>query len=85
MTIEESVEIDASPSTGTLEAYTILYGKRGSRLDGAIAFCRTDEGRRFIAKPSDGALAILKDAQSLPIGRRVSSTQDNEVNTFEFV
>lgn len=85
VTIVESVEIDTSPSTGTLEAYTILYGKRGSRLDGAIAFCRTDEGRRFVAKPSDDAFAILKDAQSLPIGRRVSSTQDNEVNTFEFI
>lgn len=81
--IPDRVEIDPSPEAGILEAFTVVHGKRGSRVELGIASCRTNSGRRFLAVPDADMLTIFQ-AEASPIGRPVSATQQNEVNTISF-
>lgn len=83
VTIGDPVEVEPAPTSGTLEGYTVYFSKRGSVVAGAIASCRTADGKRFMAIPSDSALSVLQNEDN-PIGRSVTATTDNEVNTFSF-
>ena len=77
----QQVAIEEAPTGGTLETYTIVHGRDGPQQ--AIAFCRTDDGRRFIANADAEGIEILRSEAS-QIGRKVAATHDNEVNTIVF-
>ena len=78
----ETVALDAAPSQGTVETYTVTYGRDGPMS--GIIFARTDAGDRFIAVAAPDAMPRLLEEES-PVGQRVSVTTDNERNTFEFI
>lgn len=78
----ESVALKLEPNEGTLETFTVTYGKDGPTS--GIIFARTDEGDRFIAVAAPDALPRLLQEES-PIGLRVRATTEKERNTFVFV
>lgn len=78
---KERVKIDPAPTGGVLETYTVLHGREGPHQ--AIAFIRTEDGRRYAANGDEAAIAALREDEN-QAGRPVTSTQENEVNTFTF-
>lgn len=68
-------------ATGTVETYTVTYGKEGPT--GGIIFARTETGERFLAIASPEAMPRLLDEQS-PVGLKVSAHTVNEQNIFRF-
>ncbi len=77
----EVVEIAQSPSEGRLETYTLIPNRKGPAR--AIAFGRTEDGRRFIAIAAPEAVHSLcrNDNQC---GRKITVTSKSEINTFDF-
>ncbi len=80
-TPDARIEIDEAPTRGRLETYTIVHGREGPQQ--AIVFCRTDEGRRFIANTDAQGIEFLR-AEASQCGRNVTATHVNEVNTIIF-
>ncbi len=78
----ESVPLEEAPTAGTLETYTVVHGREGPER--AIAFCRTDAGKRFVAVGDTAALAALSGEEN-QIGRAVTAASQDEVNTFRLV
>ena len=78
----EKVVLDTAPQTGTVETYTVTYGKDGPMS--GIIFGRTDSGARFIAAAAPEAMPRLLDEES-PVGLPVAVTTADERNTFTFV
>ncbi|MEM0985683.1 MAG: acetyl-CoA acetyltransferase [Pseudomonadota bacterium] len=76
---KDIVEIENAPRSGTLETYTVVHGRSGPSE--AIAFCRTGDGKRFIAVGDDASIKALS-ADENQVGRPVTATSENEVNTF---
>ena len=75
------VALDPAPGRGTVETYTVTYGKDGPMS--GIIFGRTEAGDRFIAVAAPDALPRLLDEQS-PVGLAVHVTSADERNTFVF-
>jgi acetyl-CoA C-acetyltransferase len=80
-TPDQTVALNPAPTTGTLETFTVTYGRNGPEK--GIIFARTAQGDRFLANASNTALQRLSDAPS-PIGAPVTASQADEVNTFDF-
>ena len=78
----EKVVLDAAPATGTVETYTVTYGKDGPMS--GIIFGRTESGARFIAAAAPEAMPRLLEEES-PVGLPVAVTTADERNTFTFV
>lgn len=76
-----TVELMTQGNAGTLESFTVIHGRSGPAA--GVAFIRTSDGARFIAKADDAALGRLREEQS-PVGATVTSTHADEVNTFSF-
>lgn len=74
----ETVPLEEAPTVGTLETYTVVHGRSGPEK--AIAFCRTGDGKRFLANGDAGTLTILSGEEN-QVGRAVTATFDGEVNT----
>jgi acetyl-CoA C-acetyltransferase len=77
-TPREQVAIEEAPTEGTLETYTVVHGRDGPAQ--AIAFCRTDDGKRFIANTDRAGIDILR-AEVNQCGRKVTAAHADEVNT----
>nr|WP_070958521.1 acetyl-CoA acetyltransferase [Hyphomonas sp. Mor2] len=75
------IEIEESPSGGTLETFTVTHGKQGPAL--GIILARTPDGKRFIAHAAPDALPRLLEEAS-PIGLEVTATTEDGVNFFSF-
>ncbi|MEL6860535.1 MAG: acetyl-CoA acetyltransferase [Pseudomonadota bacterium] len=75
------VALDAEPSEGVVETYTVTYGKDGPMS--GIIFARTPTGDRFIAVAAPEAMPRLLEEES-PVGLSVRVTTENERNTFVF-
>lgn len=75
------VALTPAPEHGTVETYTVTYGKDGPMS--GIIFGRTDEGDRFIAAAAPEAMPRLLEETS-PVGLKVTITTADERNTFEF-
>lgn len=78
----QTIDITDGPMQGVVETYTVTYGKDGPRS--GIVFARADGGTRFIAVAAPGAMPRLLEEDS-PVGLRVQTTTDGEVNTFVFM
>ena len=77
----EVVEIAQSPSSGTLETYTVIPSRKGPAR--AIAFGRTEDMKRFIAIAAPDAIdALCQDDNQC--GRHITVTTQDEINTFDF-
>ncbi|MHA7900899.1 MAG: acetyl-CoA acetyltransferase [Henriciella sp.] len=77
----DKVELVTDPGGGTVETYTVTYGKDGPMS--GIIFGRTDTGGRFIAAAAPEAMPRLLEDES-PVGLKVSVTSADERNTFVF-
>lgn len=77
----EKIVLKEAPSAGTIETYTVTYGKEGPT--GGIIFARDEAGDRFIAVAAPEAMPRLLEEDS-PVGLAVTATTDNERNTFQF-
>ena len=77
----EKVDLTSAPSEGTIETYTVTYGKTGPTS--GIIFARTESGERFIAAAAPEAMPRLLEEAS-PVGLKVHATTENERNTFVF-
>ena len=77
----QKVALAEAPSGGTVETYTVTYGKDGPAS--GIIFGRTEDGARFIAVAAPEALPRLLEEES-PVGERVNVTTSDERNTFTF-
>ena len=77
----ETVALIAEPTVGTVETYTVTYGKDGPMS--GIIFARTETGERFIAAAAPEAMPRLLEEES-PVGLAVSVTHEDERNTFVF-
>lgn len=75
------IAIDEAPVEGSLETYTVIHGRDGPQQ--AIAFCRTPDGRRFIANTEADGIELLR-AEDSQIGRPVKARHADEVNTIVF-
>ncbi|MEM1148732.1 MAG: acetyl-CoA acetyltransferase [Pseudomonadota bacterium] len=75
------VTLMEAPSAGTIETYTVTYGRDGP--SGGIIFARSETGERFIAIAAPEAMPRLLEEES-PIGLRITVTTENERNTFQF-
>ena len=78
----ETATIASDVSTGTIESYTVTYGKDGPMS--GIIFARTPSGERFLAVAAPEALPRLL-AEESPVGLSVTAETENETNTFRFV
>ncbi len=78
---ETKVALDHAPGAGTVETYTVTYGKDGPMS--GIIFGRTDAGDRFIAAAAQEAMPRLLEEET-PVGLRVRVTTEDERNTFVF-
>lgn len=78
----EKVDLLNAPSEGTIETYTVTYGKTGPMS--GIIFARTERGERFIAAAAPEAMARLLEETS-PVGLKIRVTTEDERNTFVFV
>ncbi len=65
--------------SGTLETYTVVYGREGPNY--AIAIGDLPDGRRFIARTDDAETLTVMVAKD-PLGARVELGNDGERNTF---
>lgn len=77
----EKVVLTAAPGSGTVETYTVTYGKDGPMS--GIIFGRTASGERFIAAAAPEAMPRLLEEES-PVGLAVTVTTEDERNTFVF-
>lgn len=77
----EKVALNDAPGQGTIETYTVTYGKTGPMS--GIIFGRTENGDRFIAAAAPDAMPRLLEEQS-PVGLSVRVTTEDERNTFVF-
>ncbi|MCR9271438.1 MAG: acetyl-CoA acetyltransferase [Hyphomonadaceae bacterium] len=77
----DKVELVTDPGGGTVETYTVTYGKDGPMS--GIIFGRTDTGGRFIAAAAPEAMPRLLEDES-PVGLKVSVISADERNTFVF-
>ena len=77
----EKVELESAPTTGTVETFTVVHGRKGA--EHGVIFARTGNGKRFIAKATPEALERLREEES-PVGARVTAETTDEVNTFRF-
>lgn len=78
---DTKVALAAEPGSGTVETYTVTYGKDGPMS--GIIFGRTEAGDRFIAAAAPDAMPRLLQEES-PVGLRVLVTTEDERNTFVF-
>lgn len=76
------VELHAGPDSGKLETYTVVYGRDGPGQ--AIAFGRTEDGRRFIASSREESVLSALLGDELRVGAELGVTSEAEVNTFHF-
>ncbi|MEL6723490.1 MAG: acetyl-CoA acetyltransferase [Pseudomonadota bacterium] len=77
----EKVALVAEPVSGTVETYTVTYGRDGPMS--GIVFGRTESGARFIAAAAPEAMPRLLEEVS-PVGLVVAVTSEDERNTFTF-
>ena len=77
----ETVPIASDVSAGTIETYTVTYGRDGPMS--GIIFARTPNGERFIAVAAPEAMPRLLEEES-PVGLAVTAETENERNTFRF-
>ncbi|MXO74285.1 acetyl-CoA acetyltransferase [Altererythrobacter aerius] len=70
---------ERAEGVGTIETYTIAYGRDGPTY--AIAIGRLADGRRFIARSDDPATVAEMEAHE-PLGRQVTLSSDGERNAF---
>ncbi len=77
----EKITLNSAPSEGTIETYTVTYGKTGPMS--GIIFARTESGDRFIAAAAPDAMPRLLEEES-PVGLKVRVTNQDERNTFVF-
>ena len=77
----ETVTLVAEPTSGTVETYTVTYGRDGPMS--GIIFGRTETDERFIAVATPEAMPRLLEEES-PVGLAVSVTHEDERNTFVF-
>ena len=75
------IALDMEPGGGVLETYTRVHGRSGPSH--AIAFGRTDAGKRFIAVSRDAETLAHLGRDELAIGAPMSVTSEAEVNTFK--
>ena len=75
------IALDMEPAGGVLETYTRVHGRSGPSK--AIAFGRTDTGKRFIAVSRDAETLTHLGRDELAIGAPMSVTSEAEVNTFK--
>ncbi|MEL7283388.1 MAG: acetyl-CoA acetyltransferase, partial [Pseudomonadota bacterium] len=78
---DTQVTLAADAEAGTIETYTVTYGRDGPT--GGIIFARTDDGQRFIAVAKSDAMPRLLEEES-PVGLRVTVESENETNRFSF-
>lgn len=78
---DTKVALDPAPSEGTVETYTVTYGKDGPMS--GIIFGRTAGGDRFIAAAAPEAMSRLLEEDS-PVGLSVTVTTEDERSTFVF-
>ncbi|MDJ0921015.1 MAG: acetyl-CoA acetyltransferase [Henriciella sp.] len=78
---EDLVPTETAPTSGTVETFTVTYGKDGP--DKGLLMVRTSEGKRFLALAADTALPRLLEEDS-PIGLPVNVTSTEPVNVVEF-
>ena len=78
----ETVPIEPAPLSGIIETHTLAHGRDGPTH--AILFCRTGEGKRFLAK-GDPALIEALTGDALLIGETVSVTPKDDTNTASLV
>ena len=78
----KKVALEAAPEQGTVETYTVTYGKDGPMS--GIIFGRTETGDRFIAVAAPDAMPRLLEEDS-PVGLPVKVASEDERNTFTFV
>ena len=81
MKATEKVELESAPTTGTIETFTVVHGRKGA--EHGVIFARTGDGKRFIAKATPDALERLREDSS-PVGAAVTVETADEVNTFRF-
>lgn len=78
---DTKVALDPEPGSGSVETYTVTYGKDGPMS--GIIFGRTEAGDRFIATAAPDAMPRLLQEDS-PVGLQVHVTTEDERNTFVF-
>ena len=76
------VALDDAPTQGTVETYTVTYGRDGPMS--GIIFGRSPNGERFIAAAAPEAMPRLLEEDS-PVGLTVKVSSEDERNTFAFV
>lgn len=81
-TPDARVEIETEPTSGVLETFTVVNGRKGPGQ--AICFGRTEAGKRFVAMSQDEAVIARLKADDFPIGAVIKVSSQAEVNTFEF-
>ena len=77
----EKVTLSDTATAGTIETYTVTYGKDGPRH--GIIFARTDTGERVIAAAAPEAMPRLLEEAS-PVGLSVTLSSDDNRNIFQF-
>ena len=77
----EKVTLSDTATAGTIETYTVTYGKDGPRH--GIIFARTDTGERVIAAAAPEAMPRLLEETS-PVGQPVTLSSDDNRNIFQF-
>ena len=75
------VTLNDAPTEGTVETYTVTYGREGPMS--GIIFARTEVGDRFIAVAAPEAMPRLLEEES-PVGLKVSVMSADERSTFVF-
>jgi len=70
---------DLVEGSGTIETYTVVYGREGPTY--AVAIGRLPDGRRFIARSDDPATLAAMEADD-PLARQVALSNDGERNAF---
>lgn len=78
----EKIEMDDAPSSGKLETFTVIHGRKGPSH--AICFGRTSAGNRFVATSNAKDVIEKLQGETLPIGAPITVTSEGEVNTFQF-
>lgn len=77
----ETVTIASDVSSGTVESYTVTYGKDGPMS--GIIFARTPSGERFLAVAAPEAMSRLLEEDS-PVGLPVTAETIDDRNVFQF-
>lgn len=77
----EKITLSDTATTGTIETYTVTYGKDGPKH--GIIFARTESGERVIAAAAPDAMPRLLEEAS-PVGLSVTLSSDDNRNIFQF-